>query len=47
MQEHNEYTNNEQDIEHNKATNPRSEQKHDRFADIFGIQSPLSRRCSS
>lgn len=44
MEEHNEYTNNEHDVEHNRATNPQSEQKHDCSASIFRIQSHLPRR---
>ena len=46
MQEDNEYTNNEQDIEHNRATNPRSVQKHERFTQVFRSQSHSIGRCS-
>ena len=47
MEEDNEYTNNEQDIEQNRATNPRSVQKHERFAQIFRSQSHSIGGCSS
>ena len=47
MEENNVYTNIEQDVEQNRATNPRSVQKHERFAQIFRSLSHSIGRCSS